>query len=86
MPISKILFTVPLIAASLTLSAAAQPDHDNNSRGNAYAYGRSKSGPATSPTTRGAPGPVAGTGLVGFGVAGAVIYLLYRRRRQTKQD
>ena len=36
--------------------------------------------------TVGAPGPIAGVGLVGLGVAGAVVYLTRRRRRKPDQD
>ena len=34
----------------------------------------------------GAPGPVAGVGLIGVVVAGGVTYLLSRRRRKPDQD
>ena len=69
MPTSKILFTMPLIAASLTFSAAAKPEYANNPPGHAYAYGRARSTSA----------PIAGVGLIALAPAAALLYWFLRR-------
>ena len=85
-----------LFAAFLTFSASAEGGGNGNGGGNGHGHGYGNgngggngsggNGGGNGGQTIGAPGPVAGVGLIGVVVAGGVTYLIGRRRRKPGQD
>jgi hypothetical protein len=72
-----LFLAVPFFAGSLTSSADAK----NNNTPRGHAYGHSKGG-----SSKGAPAPIAGAGLVGLGSAGAIFYWIVRRYRRDRGE
>jgi hypothetical protein len=68
--VPRILFAAPLIVASLTFSAAANPDYVNNDWD--HAYRRATSTPA----------PIAGLALIALGPTAGFLYWFFRRYRR----